>query len=667
MKKILSVIICLALIVAALPLTAIPVSAAKSGKYTYTVSNGEATITEADGSISGKVTIPSKLGGYPVTSIGDYAFEYCDLITGVVIGNNVTSIGFGAFFACSSLKSVTIDDSVTSIGSWAFENCDLIGSILIPDSVTFIGSGAFSECNSLTGITVDAGNNYYCDVNGVLFNKGKTDIICYPIGKTETSYIIPDGVTSVGDYEFSLCESLTSITIPDSVTSIGYSAFEGCTSLMSIIIPDSVTYIDAYAFNYCPSLAKVIIGDGVTSIDYTTFYNCENITSVTIGKSVTSIEEGAFYDCDSLTKVYFRGSESDKNKISIGDDNWNLTGATWYYNSCIGYAEHIYDNDCDEQCNDCEYIRPGVGHIYDNNCDSVCNKCEKSRLTSHQYDGDEDYICNECSYERPPYAIGDISGDGSVNTTDLAVMKLFLAGAGDVNDTGMLAGDMSGDGQINTTDLAQLKLVLAGSDGSGSEVLRSEYTTQRFDKSYKNKKGEVLIEHYYDLIQLKGDSEAVKKINNALKAEMDSFFFSDEELEELAEGAEYLGTFYNTIDAKVSHNAGGYICIVTSYDWYMGGVANDGYYGFTYNLSTGQPASLAELTDKTRIALENEIKAMVIEHFYDEYDYDAVYEIKDYRLDDFEFFIENGEIVIVIPEYEVIPDTVTINTGIYVK
>jgi len=305
--------------------------------------------------------------------------------------------------------------------------------------------------------------------------------------------------------------------------------------------------------------------------------------------------------------------------------------------------------------------------LYDNDCDSNCNICKTFRLTSHQYDNDEDYICNECFYERPPYVIGDISGDGSVDTTDLAVMKLFLAGIGDIDDTVKVAGDMTGDGQINTTDLAQLKLFLAGVDSTGSEVLTSEYTTQRFDKSYKNKKGEVLIEHYYDLIQLKGNSEAAQKINNSLKAHMDSFFMSNEELEEYADGAEDLGPYCYTMDAKVSHNAGGYICIVTSYDWYMGGVANFGYYGFTFNLSTGEPASLAELTGKTRISLENEIKTKVIEFFAEEYESDVIYQIKDRRLDDFEFFIENGEIVIVIPEYDIAPEMETIKTGISVK
>lgn len=122
MKKILSIIICFALIITALPLSVLNVSAATSGYYTYTVSNGNATITDVDNSISGDITIPSTLGGYPVTSIGYSAFSYCSSLTAVTIGNSVTSIGGAAFIGCTSLANVTIPNSVKSIGDSAFKN-----------------------------------------------------------------------------------------------------------------------------------------------------------------------------------------------------------------------------------------------------------------------------------------------------------------------------------------------------------------------------------------------------------------------------------------------------------------------------------------------------------------------------------------------------------------
>jgi hypothetical protein len=99
-------------------------------------------------------------------------------------------------------------------------------SIEIPASVTSIGRFVFHQAEALTSISVDVNNNNYSsDENGVLFNKDKTTLIQYPIGSTDSSYTIPEGVTSIGEYAFYQASSLTSITIPASVTSIGNDAF----------------------------------------------------------------------------------------------------------------------------------------------------------------------------------------------------------------------------------------------------------------------------------------------------------------------------------------------------------------------------------------------------------------------------------------------------------
>ena len=111
------------------------------------------------------------------------------------------------------------------------------------------------------------------------------------------------GVTSIGDYAFNLCTSLTSVTIPNSVTSIGYEAFDYCESLTSITIPNSVTSIGDYAFRGCTSLTSITIPNSVTSIGRSAFDNCTSLTSITIPNSVTSIGGDAFYGCTSLTSV----------------------------------------------------------------------------------------------------------------------------------------------------------------------------------------------------------------------------------------------------------------------------------------------------------------------------------------------------------------------------
>ena len=276
-KHILCILLALCMVLTLAPTTAF---AKQIGDFECIVSDTGVKITWYYGS-GGAVEIPDTIEDKPVTSIEN------------------------AFSSCASLTDITLPDSLKDIGSNAFNRCTSLKSVNIPQSVTSIYYTAFDNCTSLESFTVDENNTAYSSADGVLFNKDQTILMQYPQGNTNTSYRIPESVTSIELEAFSNCANLESIHIPESVTSIGYKAFSGCTSLKSVNIPKSVTSIGNNAFDNCTSLESVTFGEGsqITSIGYYTFSNCTSLKSVNIPESVTFIGESAFFNCNSLTGI----------------------------------------------------------------------------------------------------------------------------------------------------------------------------------------------------------------------------------------------------------------------------------------------------------------------------------------------------------------------------
>ena len=208
---------------------------------TFTVNNLKYTVTDAEAKTveltdyetapEGELTIPATVTNegteYSVTSIGSRALSWCSQLTAVTIPEGVATIGNYAFGLCSSLTAVNIPASAINIGDWVFDNC-----------------------SALTAINVAGSNTAYYSVNGILFNKDKTTLICYPAGKPQLEYTIPSSVTVIGVNAFAYCDALTQLTIPSSVTSIGEWAFDGCTALaeMTVLATVPPTVADADVF-----------------------------------------------------------------------------------------------------------------------------------------------------------------------------------------------------------------------------------------------------------------------------------------------------------------------------------------------------------------------------------------------------------------------------------
>ncbi|MBR6083661.1 MAG: leucine-rich repeat protein [Salinivirgaceae bacterium] len=199
-----------------------------------------ATVTDADGD------------SFSVTKIGNYAFEDCSGLTSVTLPNGITSISFSAFRRCTGLTSVTIPESVKSLGQEAFCGTGL-SSVTIPASATSIGVAAFSQCTQLAVITVAEGNTKYIDIDGVLYTIDTTELVQFPIGKTDTMYIVHNKVKTIGAYAF-YYNKLKHVAIPSGVTKIGSYPFGVCYNLKSVTLPSSCTTVESNVFLSCSNL-----------------------------------------------------------------------------------------------------------------------------------------------------------------------------------------------------------------------------------------------------------------------------------------------------------------------------------------------------------------------------------------------------------------------------
>ena len=348
MKKLLSVALCLVLIFSALPVLAIPASAATDGYYTYyTVSPGETIITDVKTDISGDVVIPSELGGYPVTEIAYDAFQYCQLITSVTIPDSVRIIGESAFSYCIFLTSVTIPKNVTLIDESVFSNCTSLTTVTLHSGITRIGVNAFYDCIFLERVyykgfkadkakmTINSGNSsltnakwYYDECSEHIYDNisdaecnkcGAVRYYTYTVSNGEATITACDEnisgdvtipstlggypVTKISDFAFQGCNSLNSVTIPDSVTSFGDEVFVGCNYLTSISFGNNLKYMGYAPFYGCKSLKNVILPDNLILVPMLAFYECTSLESIIIPDGVTGIGDSAFAGCSSLTSI----------------------------------------------------------------------------------------------------------------------------------------------------------------------------------------------------------------------------------------------------------------------------------------------------------------------------------------------------------------------------
>ena len=438
-------------------------------------------------SLIGPICIPSYVSyantTYKIIGIEKHAFQANNLITSIEIPESCISIGDSAFYNCSGLTHINIPSKIESIFEHTFTGCTgllavelnsnsiasktyndgtapvYIGFTLenifgkqvtkyvIGDSVTSIGDYAFCKCSSLTEVTIP---------NSVTSIGKRSFFNCSGL----TEVIIPNSVTSIGDLTFYGCSGLTEVTIPNSVTSIGDGAFKNCSSLKSVTIPNSVTIIGNGAFANCSGLTSVTIPNSVTTIGVSNFSGCYSLTGVTIPNSVTSIGQSAFSDCSSLTEVIIPNSVT-----SIGDFS--------FYN-CSSLTEVTIPNSVTALGYRAFYGCSNLERIY-------VNKGTSLLLSLWNEDTTKDKCYNATTQEKLPAP--SISGyiNRTMTTATFTISNFYSDYIYDIKN---FTYEIFEDGVVKLKDLKpntkyQIKLTLKSNDGKTYETSMVSFTTNK--------------------------------------------------------------------------------------------------------------------------------------------------------------------------------------------
>lgn len=286
-------------------------------EYRYVVENGKAKIQRCTyvndySNEEVALTVPSTLGGYPVTAINSGAFCEDRRLVSVVIPEGVTYIEHNVFRECINLKKVILPSTLEVMGASVFAECTALEEIEIPKNVCEVGYDIFEGCTSLTRVTFEEGisripSRIFCGFDGL------------------ESFVVPDTVSSIGMEAFARCSNLKEITIPSSVKFIEELAFKNCTALTKVNGADGVKKIGRMAFEDCEQLTdftlsprlrtmgeyafagsglqEVVISDKLIEIPTNAFNGCESLTSVKLGAEVVTIGTNAFANCSALTDI----------------------------------------------------------------------------------------------------------------------------------------------------------------------------------------------------------------------------------------------------------------------------------------------------------------------------------------------------------------------------
>ncbi len=409
----------------------------------------------------------------PITEYLSSAFSNCEALLYIEISPEVTKIEGSAFSNCYCLSGELNLPKLTSLGGNAFQNCRFVEKVYLGKDCNFVLS-AFSGCSKLKAYEISEENANYSTVDGVVFNKDKTNLIAYPYGKLITKYVIPESVTTVKD-----------------------SAFEGASILETIIISKNVTTIETDAFR-STGITSIYFPKNVTTVGNTVIYNCNNLVWAVCEENITYFYKDMVSNTDNLIGVFSTRTKTDG---ITNNGSWPSKFSINLQRDCVlQYGSHFYGYlDTPAECEDegklvcclCdqEVVLEPLGHVGQilrvTELDCVTNEsiivdcinCNTEQEIVSKYalghklgtpvsEATDKYshssatcsVCGEVclnSFEISAYKGGDVNGDGTIDEKDIALLGKIVGNV--PSNANLFACDVNGDGKVGTIDLLILK------------------------------------------------------------------------------------------------------------------------------------------------------------------------------------------------------------------
>lgn len=488
-KKAVSALLAAVMLAGIMCIAPFTASAEASGDYEYKIlDDGTTEITKYNGNAA-NVTIPAKLNGVNVTSIGKSSFSSNTSIKSVTFPEGIISIGYSAFSECSNLSDISIPKSLEHIGNAAFDNTKWY--INQPDGVVYLDRFAYDY----------KGNTF--SVTSIEIKSGTKTIIDWAFSSCLNlrTVSIPDSLEVIDSFAFSGCAALESITIPKGVKYINSGAFDRCSSLKSVTIKEGLEFIDSSAFKRCTSLENITIPNSVTKISYEAFYNCTSLKNVVIGSGLNQIGDNPFADCINLESFSVNKNNTALCAIDGVLFNKDATSLLAYPNKKgTAYAvpssvKKIYSDafyGCDNlekvtlpngltsiygsSFEDCPKLKSitvpqsvkyigyaSLGYMYE---DYTHKKRDDFVIYGYDGTGAENYATTYgikfVNLGQPTSGVpGDLDGDNEVSTRDVLMYQKHLAKILLLTDELKKLADINGDGQYNSQDVLLIQKIIA--------------------------------------------------------------------------------------------------------------------------------------------------------------------------------------------------------------